>query len=91
MSINIEGFIAVAIFVAAHILGSVWWASHVNTLLSIVLKNQTDYISDIKVMRETFVTKERLALAEHEHTVLWKSIEEIKSRCCKNHENRNEL
>lgn len=85
MILNMEIIVTISIFILVHIIASVWWASHVNTLLNIVLKNQMEYIADIKNMKETFATKENfmreLALADREYKAIWTNLKEIRVHC----------
>jgi len=64
----IEILITIGIFLITQICVTVWWASKVNTLLSIVQQELKELILEFKCMRETYLPKETFT----EHICVWR-------------------
>ena len=68
----------------AHVIASVWWASHINTLLGIQSKLLEQLAKEISLMRASYVSKEefayRTATSDKEHQAMWKQLDELKER-----------
>ena len=73
-----------AIFVLSHIGITIWWASKVNTLLTIVQKDMSSIAGELKTAPGVYATKEDLAFRmgtmEKDHTALWKRIDALTDR-----------
>lgn len=73
--------IALAVFIMgllAHVFTTIWWASRITTILSIL----QSAVDEIRADKKTYSTKEDLAreiaIADREHKAIWKNIDEIK-------------
>ena len=73
--------VTLTIFVVTHIVITVWWASRVDTLLSVVQSNLEKLVMELKSFHVMFVTREEaareLAIAEKEQKAMWKKIDEL--------------
>ncbi|GEM_PF-3717295 len=81
------GFISLAVtlglFVFSHVCITIWWASRVNTLLSVVQSELKEIVDEFKSTRFIFSTKDEvsraLAISDKEHQAIWKRIDEIRN------------
>lgn len=73
--------VTIALFVLIHIVATVWWASRVNTLLDIVQRNLIDLVSEMKAMKNIYVSKEdftrELTLSLKDREAMWKKIDAL--------------
>ena len=74
--------ITLSIFVLSNIAALVYWSARITTLLDVVQRELKDLSTDLKAMRETYMTKEaftyRVAVSDKEHGAIWKRIDELK-------------
>ena len=75
-------WVAVIFTILIQLVGTVWWASRMNTLLSILREDFKIIMAEMMVVKTSFVSKEdnarELAIAEKEHQALWKRIDELR-------------
>ena len=75
------GWIALGLGTLAHIIASVWWASHINTLLGVLTEQLKVMSKELTIIRTAYVSKEefayRIAQSDKEHAGMWKRIDEL--------------
>ena len=73
--------VALSIFILSHIGITIWWASRVNTVLSIVERDLKEIVAELKSMRDSYLSKEafayRIAQSDKEHSALWRRLDEV--------------
>lgn len=74
----------IGIFILCHIIASVWWASHITTMLDILQKDFAEMNANVNLMKELYVKKEdylaRIAMVDKEREALWKRIDQLKTQ-----------
>lgn len=76
--------VTIGIFMLGHIFVSIWWASKMNVLVTIIQASLGDLVLELKAQREIFYKKEDalrdLALFAKERDAMWKRIDEINDK-----------
>lgn len=76
--------IPIMLLVISHVIAGIWWASRVSAQLDFMRKNLSEITTEIKTLRQLYVSREefagRVALSNQEHVAIWKSIEELKEK-----------
>ena len=78
------GWVALGLGLLAHVIASVWWASHINTLLGVLVKRMDDLSKELASLRLSYVTKEeytfRITQSDREHGELSRRLEAVEGR-----------
>ena len=73
--------VTLAIFVLSNIAALIYWSARISTLLDVVQKQLKDLSSDLKGMRELYMTKEsfayRVSQSDKEHAAMWKQLDAL--------------
>ena len=74
--------VTLALFVVGHLITTVWWASKVSTLLDRVQTDLRDIVTELKAVRNVYVTKDdylqRMISTDKEHTAIWGAIDALR-------------
>jgi hypothetical protein len=72
---------SLGIFLVLQLVTSVWWASKMNTLLTVLQREVQETLSEIKSMKSNYVTmgdcKSKCMMTDKEIEALWKRVDEI--------------
>ena len=76
--------ITLSIFVLSNLAALVYWSAKITTLLDVVQNELKELNTDLKSMRDLYVTKElfsgRIAVSDKEHAAMWREIDRTKVR-----------
>lgn len=78
------GWVALGLGLLAHVIASVWWASHMNTLMGILINRLDDMGKELTALRSNYVSKEefayRIAQSDREHTEFGRRLSDMETR-----------
>ena len=78
------GWVALGLGLLAHVIASVWWASHMNTLMGMLIKRLEEMSKELTALRSNYVSKEefayRISQSDREHTEFGRRLSEIEAR-----------
>jgi len=81
MHVSASVVVTLGLFLLTHLVASVWWASKVNTLLSILKIEVETILVEIKDMRAQYVLKSdymhKISNIEQSQKAVWKKIDEM--------------
>lgn len=82
---QIAGIISpIILFVLVHLIATVWWASKMNTHLSIMQEEFKEFAIEFKSMRNVYMTKEdaarELAFCSQQGKAIWREIDALKMK-----------
>lgn len=78
------GWIALGLGLLAHVIASVWWASHMNTLMGLLIKRIEELGKELSALRASYVTKDeyayRVTQSDKEHAEMHRRLMELETR-----------
>jgi len=76
-----SAIITLSIFVISNIAALIFWSARISTLLDVVQRELGELATELKSMREVYVTKEafayRISQSDRDHAAMWKRIDQL--------------